>query len=422
MSTTTEQEFSSSQQLHQHHNERLLSSPTMEEKMMLQNLRRRGPRSNRQVFWRAETSLSEDDESSSSGSSSSSSSSRSAVESPTTATTSAKETSTTTTVLTMTAEQLQEEQEDMNSDNDDEELLPIPQATYSVVQETTSTKEGKTIKGDLYVECDVHKYMASREMTPFQERMNAITMIPLPLYCFFYLLSGTWISPTLIEEAHEQLLLQQDDQVSSPSCLEWSSSFGSSSWISWLMQNVHAMPPLPILAIMFGCTVHAPFSFLYHWKYAHALAPKARTMHWSRRMDQVMLHVCGSFSAFGSTGSFLFFWISVIFNVESIFRQFETKVIPSRNQARLGGSIVFWLLPVLRVDTDLFLRLLVVIAVAGYLFIKYPIGGWSHSAFHLVMIFSLPILFDAALMLSYSQPQLQTAAFCAAIAEEKVPI
>eukprot|EP00429_Kryptoperidinium_foliaceum_P020290 CAMPEP_0176034868 /NCGR_PEP_ID=MMETSP0120_2-20121206/17239_1 /TAXON_ID=160619 /ORGANISM="Kryptoperidinium foliaceum, Strain CCMP 1326" /LENGTH=153 /DNA_ID=CAMNT_0017368211 /DNA_START=20 /DNA_END=481 /DNA_ORIENTATION=+ len=39
-------------------------------------------------------------------------------------------------------------------------------------------------------ETDVHRYMARREMTPLQERINAITVIPGAFYCFLYLLSG----------------------------------------------------------------------------------------------------------------------------------------------------------------------------------------------------------------------------------------
>jgi hypothetical protein len=52
-----------------------------------------------------------------------------------------------------------------------------------------SYTNAKTVK-----ELDVGKYMAGREMTPFQERMNAVTVMPGAFYCIMILLSGGWLS------------------------------------------------------------------------------------------------------------------------------------------------------------------------------------------------------------------------------------
>merc|ERR1711959_436871 len=49
-------------------------------------------------------------------------------------------------------------------------------------------------------ELDVEKYMASREMTPMQERMNAVTILPGAFYCAMLLLSGAWLSQSKIED------------------------------------------------------------------------------------------------------------------------------------------------------------------------------------------------------------------------------
>jgi WD40 repeat protein len=42
----------------------------------------------------------------------------------------------------------------------------------------------------------------------------------------------------------------------------------SSTPIRKLLYNMPALPPLPVVAVTFGICLHAPFSFLYHWKYA----------------------------------------------------------------------------------------------------------------------------------------------------------
>ena len=39
---------------------------------------------------------------------------------------------------------------------------------------------------DMACQSDVHKYMAKREMTPLQERFNAVTVMPGAFYCFLF--------------------------------------------------------------------------------------------------------------------------------------------------------------------------------------------------------------------------------------------
>ena len=56
------------------------------------------------------------------------------------------------------------------------------------------------------IQDDVAKYMEKREMTPMQERMNALTMIPTFVYCFFFLLSGTWLDQSLVEEVQNEMI------------------------------------------------------------------------------------------------------------------------------------------------------------------------------------------------------------------------
>eukprot|EP00540_Astrosyne_radiata_P013918 CAMPEP_0116853420 /NCGR_PEP_ID=MMETSP0418-20121206/17902_1 /TAXON_ID=1158023 /ORGANISM="Astrosyne radiata, Strain 13vi08-1A" /LENGTH=379 /DNA_ID=CAMNT_0004485819 /DNA_START=116 /DNA_END=1255 /DNA_ORIENTATION=+ len=249
---------------------------------------------------------------------------------------------------------------------------------------------------------DVAKYMAEREMTPMQERMNALTMIPNPIYCFYFIVASLWLSDMQEDSATSS----SSDNASDASCLEIP-----------LLPRLHAMPPLTIMAIALGITLHAPFSFLYHWKYASSLPPGLpRTNHWSRRMDQSFIHVCSALMAFGTTGSWDYFFVNVLFNCDCIYRQFKKKVRPRRNQIRIGLSILAYTLPILRRgDVVLFSQCWFVLGVAGWFFVKYPLGGWSHSAFHLVISLLPPLLMKAACKLPSSHDRIQVAAQCAAL-------
>lgn len=253
-------------------------------------------------------------------------------------------------------------------------------------------------------ESDVDKYMARREMTPLQERMNAITVIPGAFYCFLFLLSGAWLDKARIDE----IIDSNDLTVNESMCL-------SSSWFP----HLHALPPLPVVAASFGIICHAPFSFIYHWSYAHRLSRYARTNHWSRRMDQAMIHFCSASMSYATSGRLDFFFANLLFNADCFYRQFEKQVRPKRNQIRIAISVIAYTIPILRRgDWELFAQLWAILSISFILFAFYPIGGWSHSVFHLVMVFVPPLLMDAAIDLPASQVQLKLAAQCAAMAKQ----
>ena len=292
--------------------------------------------------------------------------------------------------------------------------IPIDQQTSYIVE---TDKNDKT-KKEMYVEVDLEKYMSCREMTPFQERMNALTIIPAPVFCFVYILSGNWMSKGLVEQAmrdleNQDLTMTMSAFQDSNICFDWSSL----PIVGSIFQNLYAMPPLSVLTVMLGIVAHAPFSFLYHWKYAHVLSPAERTNHWSRRMDQSMLHVQSCLSTYATSGTMDFFLVNVIFNIDCIYRQFERVVRPRRNQGRLGVAIVAWTIPILkRGDLEMFSQVIFLLAIGIYLFIRYPIGGWSHAAFHLVLLPLMPALMQIALELDSSQYEIQLAARCYALA------
>ena len=248
-------------------------------------------------------------------------------------------------------------------------------------------------------------------MTPLQERMNAITVMPGAFYCFLFLLSGSWLKQSLEDEVQEDLLNGSEIPIHESGCI-------SSSWFP----HLHAMPPLPVVAGAFGIILHAPFSFLYHWHYAHRLPPGLpRTTHWSRRMDQVMIHACSASMAYATSGRWDFFMANLLYNLDCIYRQLQHRVRPKRNQVRILISMVAYTIPILRRgDIALYGQVWALFGLGCWMFAAYPFGGWSHSAFHVVLAFVPPLLMTSAIDLPASQNQLRLAAQCAAIAKQSL--
>jgi hypothetical protein len=92
------------------------------------------------------------------------------------------------------------------------------------------------------------------------------------------------------------------------------------------------------------------------------------------------------------------------------------QATPVKTQLRILLSLLLYTFPFLqRDDVDTFFLSWVVISSALWLFFTYPIGGWSHATFHLVIALHVPILLEAAGELSASQQQISKAAQCAAL-------
>jgi hypothetical protein len=113
--------------------------------------------------------------------------------------------------------------------------------------------------------------------------------------------------------------------------------------------------------------------------------------------------------------------MTAAYNLDCAYRQFEKKVRPRRNQIRIAISILLYILPVLRRGyySD-FVQLLIVFILGGWFFIAYPIGGWSHSMFHVVLAFLPHLIMVSACKLHISQPQIELAAQCGAILGEQL--
>lgn len=244
---------------------------------------------------------------------------------------------------------------------------------------------------------DFEQYSSKRKMTATQEKWNALTMIPSPLYCLYYLLAGSWVDTSLSTAAS---VTDLDVIADATVCLP------PSVW-----HNLPALPPLPVVAVAAAIVVHAPFSFLYHWTYA--VRPD-NLQHWSRRLDQSFIHIASALVSYGTSGSWDYFVANALFNADCVYRQFRPTVRPRQNQIRITASILAYTLPILRRgDIHSFVQAWIVLALGGFLFSKYPIGGWSHSAFHMVMCVLPPLIMRVAATVPAAQAQMHLAAQCA---------
>lgn len=249
-----------------------------------------------------------------------------------------------------------------------------------------------------------------RSMTSNQELWNAITMFPTPLYCIFFCLGGHWLTQSDI------------DRVSNASD-DWESTFNSSSCNqSSILPNFYALPPPPIIAMTVACVLHSPCSIFYHLLCAYKLPPGAKRMdHWARRLDQAMIHFMSFMFAYATSGNTDYFLIAMAFNIDCMYRLTQKGMRPKRTLIRMVCAFFIPVLPffVRGNWVDAFL-LLSIYGVSGWFFSAYPVGGWSHGIFHLMIFTSNPILMYASLKLDVDEVRdyVDTAAKCFLLANE----
>jgi hypothetical protein len=210
---------------------------------------------------------------------------------------------------------------------------------------------------------DLERYSRLREMTPLQERWNALTMLPAPLYCWWFLLQ-------------------------------------------YQQQPI----PAPVWAVTWAIFLHAPASMLYHGYYAPTIPAPLRLLHWSRRLDHAMIHVASTLLSYATSHSVPYLLLNVVYNARGVVAQCDGHAVsPQRNKRRIFISVVLYTLPLLWYGHDdddsnqvhaagisLFLQCWLVLGLGGWLFATYPIGGWSHCAFHLVLALLPPLVLNAA--------------------------
>ena len=260
-----------------------------------------------------------------------------------------------------------------------------------------------------HVECP-EQYANARTMTPFQEKVNAVTILPSFLLCLHYILAGRWVLPQTMEMAKD--MLARDGKYGEPTgCLNW----------TYFPNLTYVLPPPTIIAICLGIIVHCPWSFIYHWKYAANPNPAERLKHWSRRMDHSAIHaasICWSYAI--SCGSIPFLLLNLIYNADCIRCHWEEEIKPRRNQVRILGSMLLYTSPLLFMQDDdgsrfvLFRKIWSYFVVAVWCFAAYPIGGWSHAAFHIVMVAVPVLLLDMAAKMEAEREWSMAAAQCGA--------
>jgi hypothetical protein len=269
---------------------------------------------------------------------------------------------------------------------------------------------------DKKLEAELAHRAEKRRMTFSQEIWNAVTMIPTPAIGIYFVLAGKWLTEADILRANE-------DFVSGPlpdsSGLFSAFTDDNGCISSTYFPNMHAPPPITTIAVVMGYLLHSPCSVYYHLLCAFVLPQGVKRMdHWSRRLDQAMIHVMGLFCAYGMSGSTNFGLAVMAFSLDSMYRLLYGIPRPKRILVRM---IVAFLIPLLPVAVYgqywEVMQFFVIFGCAGWLFSTYPFGGWSHGTFHLVAAISNPIQLALSTKLLASEGAIQVAARCAVLAK-----
>jgi hypothetical protein len=238
----------------------------------------------------------------------------------------------------------------------------------------------------------ISKRASKRAMNTEQEVWNAITMLIAPCYCLYFVLSGKWLTAADLE------------------ALSTSDTNNISRYHGCIPK-----PPLTVIAIVLGIVLHTPASVLYHVLCAFKIPQgPMRINHWSRRLDQAMIHVVSIFWSFGSSGQWTYTLLSMIFNVDSIIGLYRRPFCPRKIFYRFGVALTIQTLPLfINGRPDHIIRLLAIYIASGLMFTKYPLGGYSHGMFHILIAFAPPLVLVASVQLPSVQNELRIAATCA---------
>lgn len=281
---------------------------------------------------------------------------------------------------------------------------------------------------------DIARRAQKRQMTSTQELWNAISIIPSPLYCLYFCLSGAWLTQS---DIHNSLFGNADDmsmdmnfnvnatqaqieQQQQQYLDEWASSASSTRCIhSSFLPNLHSLPPLTVISATIACGLHAPCSMYYHLLCAYKLPPGPKRMdHWARRLDQAMIHFMSFLYAYTTSANIDYLLATMAFNIDCMYRLFQKEMRPKRTLYRMIVAFCLPVLPIVsRGEFWKAFQLLMIYTTSGWLFSAYPFGGWSHCAFHFVVFFSNPILlqYTSGLDAHVVRDSIDLAARCALI-------
>mmetsp|Transcript_8722 Transcript_8722/g.12396 ORF Transcript_8722/g.12396 Transcript_8722/m.12396 type:complete len:343 (-) Transcript_8722:73-1101(-) len=229
----------------------------------------------------------------------------------------------------------------------------------------------------------LHKRAENRSMTACQEVWNALTMLPATFYCLYYVISGAWLSEEDVSFYMDKILLPENQ-------IEFHEKFCITSS---MFPKVYSMPPPTLLAIIGGLIIHAPCAILYHLLCAFYIPPGIKRVdHWARRLDQSMIHVMSIFWSYGSSGSINYSFLSILYNIDSIYRIFRKDPQSTHIRIRILLASLLIALPfVARGDMEFLFLFIFIYSVGAWMFASYPFGGWSHGLFHVVFAL-IPII------------------------------
>ena len=260
-------------------------------------------------------------------------------------------------------------------------------------------------------------HVQKRQMSRNQEVWNAVTMLVSPGFGLYFVLSGQWVMEEHISQARETLLSENSSSI--PEIFMFPFENQDKCISSNVFRNLHSIPPFAAICIFLGLLLHSPCSMYYHLLCAFKLqSGPERLHHWSRRLDQAMIHIMGVFIAYGITGSLKYCLGTLMFALDSAFRLFKPGFKPKWNQARMLVSMLLTAVPVcLNGDDGEGKKLFAIYAIGSWLFLCYPFGGYSHGFFHIVLAMAPPLQLNMSTRLVISQEAIDLAAKCAVFAE-----
>jgi hypothetical protein len=250
------------------------------------------------------------------------------------------------------------------------------------------------------------KKCEERFMTRNQEIWNAITMLFTPLFGLYFIFSGNWITEENLVKVNESLLGNKPDFLVGVEDKCISSAY---------FPNLHALPPWTTISVVIGFMLHSPCSIYFHLMCAFKLHTwQERLNHWSRRLDQAMIHIMGVFIVFGMSGNIRLGVIQLLFSIDSSYRLFQPGFRPRSNQIRILISIILTTLPAIMYEHyEDFTYLIVINLISTWIFVAYPFGGYSHGIFHLVIAMTNPIQLKLSTKVLSSQNAINIGATCA---------
>jgi len=143
--------------------------------------------------------------------------------------------------------------------------------------------------------------------------------------------------------------------------------------------------------------MHFPFSFVYHTHCAMrhgSVHPVENNVF--LKLDLAFIHISGSFIALATSGSVLWFSATFVFNLFSVYRTMLWRnTVLERRVCRFLCAVCY-IAPIITVSATLFmLAMFAFITMALPFVLNQQLKGWGHSLSHLLLVPYVVVLFAA---------------------------